>query len=155
MHGLAPRVILGRAWWEATRQSAYRTTNYHCAACGVHKLKAKYRQWLEAHEVYEIDYLLGKMKYLEAVPLCHCCHNYIHSGRLAALLDEGKVSQAKYAAIIQHGDRVLQEAGLTKEVDVGPTVDWADWRLVLNGREHPPKYKTLEQWNKAFQNDIT
>jgi len=138
LHGVAPRVVLGAKWWNATRQAAYKSTAYHCVACGVHKADARHRQWLEGHELYEVDYLLGTMTYLETVPLCHFCHNYIHSGRLAALLDEGKITHAKYTAIIQHGDAVLDAAGLRKPEIVVECVcpKAADWRLVINGKEY-------------------
>jgi len=143
MFGVAPREILGAKWWNTTRQAAYRSTHYHCIACGVYKHNAKFRQWLEAHEVYEIDYLVGRMTYVEAVPLCHCCHNYIHRNRLGSLLEKGKVSQRKFTAIIQHGERVLHQAGLEPPVSYdGPMADWSSWRLVLNGKEYPPKYET-------------
>lgn len=151
MHRLAPRVILGKAWWEQTRQEAYRSTRYHCLACGVWKHQAKCRQWLEGHEVYEIDFLLGRMEYLETVPLCHYCHNYIHIGRLTALLDKGQIVHSRYTAIIQHGDSVLMHVGLKRlPQHTGPTAEWEDWRLILFGKEYPPKYKTFEDWKVEF-----
>jgi len=60
MHGLAPRVVLGSAWWDETRQRAYRSTNYHCIACGVSRERAKYHQWMEGHELYSINYPLDE-----------------------------------------------------------------------------------------------
>lgn len=152
MHGLAPRVILGPVWWEQTRQAAYRSTAYHCVACGVYKYRARFRQWLEAHEVYDIDYLLGRMTFVEVVPLCHCCHNFIHSGRLAALLEEGKISHRKYAVILQLGEQVLREAGLRLPFKAhdGPTADWSDWRLVLFDTEYLPRYHSFNEWKKEY-----
>src|SRR5678815_897106 len=64
MHGVAPRTVLGDKWWNAERTAAYKSTAFHCLACGVHKSCAEYHKWLEAHEQYEIDYLLGRMTYL-------------------------------------------------------------------------------------------
>lgn len=150
MHGLAPRTILGENWWNRTRRACYKSTNFHCIACGVHKYQARNRQWLEGHEVYDIDYLLGRMTFVEVVPLCTFCHNYIHDGRLRWLLETGKVHHAKYAAIIQHGDKVLREAGLIRETYNGPTADWEDWRLVIDGAEYEPLYKSFEDWRREF-----
>ena len=151
LHGVAPREILGRVWWDKTRQKAYRSTNFCCIACGVWKHKARYRDWLEAHEVYEIDYLLGRMAYIETVPLCHLCHTYIHWGRLDALLEKGEVTHKKFRDVHNHGDRVLKEAGLQRlEPYNGPTVEWSEWRLVLNGKEYPPIHKTQKDWEKFY-----
>lgn len=152
MHGMAPRVVLGEKWWNETRRAAYSSTAFHCIACGVWKYQARSRQWLEGHELYEIDYLLGRMVYLETVPLCTFCHNYIHRGRLQALLAGGEIHHAKFAEIIHQGDRVLREAGLKlPEEYMGPMAEWADWRLVVDGTEYLPKYKSFEYWRKAFE----
>jgi len=154
LHGLAPRTIMGSKWWEATREAAYRKAHYCCLACGVHKSKAKFRQWLEAHETYQIDWHKGRSEYIETVALCHCCHNYIHSGRLEALLEEGRISHAKFAAIHRHGDEILAKAGLAKKVTlVSNEAPWGKWRLVFNGKLYKPKYKTKKAWERAYGND--
>lgn len=142
MHGMAPRVVLGASWWNRTRLAAYKSTDYHCVACGVFKTDAKSRKWLECHEVYDIDYLLGRMTYVCAVPLCHYCHNYCHPGRMKALLDKGEMTHAKYAGIIQHGDAVLRNARLRKKDKPTELSEWAeagDWRLVIDGVEYARK----------------
>lgn len=140
LHGVNPRTILGSAWWNETRRTAYKSTLYHCITCGVAKQSIrKGPKWLEGHELYTIDYLLGRMEYVETVPVCHYCHGYIHSGRLNALFDEGQITHATYAAIIQHGDRVLRKVGLPMYLPYdGPMADWDAWRLVVNGKEYWP-----------------
>lgn len=160
MHGVVPREILGSKWWNQTRQAAYKSTDFHCIACGVHKSCAKNRQWLEGHELYEVDYAKGRQVYIETIPLCHFCHNYIHDGRLQMLLQSGKLHQAKFVAIIQHGDDVLARVGLVRPNHVereviilnqcGTIAEWSNWRLVLNNKLYPPKYKTYDEWETAM-----
>lgn len=147
MHGMAPRTVLGQAWWNKEREAAYASTNYHCEACGVPKWEAKYHKWLEAHEVYDINYLTGQMVYERSAPLCHFCHNYIHSGRLQWLFETQRINHQKYAAIIQHGDKVLANAKLKKDLPyAGPFAEWTSWRLVINGKEYEGKFKSMEDW---------
>jgi len=134
LHGVAPRELLGSKWWNETRQAAYVSTAYHCSACGVWK----------------------------SVPLCHYCHNFIHDGRMRALIQQRKFKFAKYTAVIQHGNAVLKRVGLEKvpyakreEAIVelalnGRLAEWPTWRLVLFGKKYKPKFKTEEQWRKAM-----
>ena len=155
MHGLAPRVVLGTKWWDETRQACYKSTDYHCVACGVHKTQARGPKWLEAHERYRTDYKVCRLYYLEAVPLCHFCHNYIHQGRLQALLEKHQITQHKFVQIMQHGERVLVKAGLLRpehqEIDLA---QWSKWRLVLFGKMYKPKFKTFQAWAKHFNVEI-
>ena len=152
MHGIAPRVVLGQKWWDMTRKAAYASTSFCCVACGVWKHDAQYRSWLEGHEWFSVDYKAGRVTYIECVPLCHFCHNAIHSGRLAALLEKGQITHQKYAAILQHKERILKEAGLVVPPDyIGPLAPWGSWRMVLFGKEYPPLYKTREEWVAAFK----
>lgn len=148
MHGLAPRVVLGEAWWRKARNAAYRSTSFHCIACGVPKEKADRRQ-LEAHEVYEIDWLMGRMHYEETVPVCPFCHGFIHSGRLRALLEKRLVTAQRYASIIQHGEAILEKHGLEVKDYRGPQADWGDWRLVIDGKEYPPLYSCFDEYRRV------
>lgn len=158
MHGVVPRNLLGKAWWDRTRKLAYASTNFHCVACGVHKSQARFRQWLEGHEIYGIDYVKGRLYYLETVPLCHCCHAYIHDGRLQVLLERGKISHAKYAAILQHGDEVLMRAGLNP-LDKGNAgivtsiAPWHKWRLVIEGKHFDPPLKRPKMFRPLFNSE--
>jgi len=163
MHGVNPRTIMGTSWWNQERRKAYKASSYRCLACGVSKFDALYRKWLEAHELYSVDYQKGRLVYLETVALCYACHNYIHDGRLQALLDTQEITHEKYVKIIQHGNRVLQQAGLSRpprhvrEADIsdmllnGLVAPWKDWRLVFKGKLYPPRFKTEKQWQKAMR----
>jgi hypothetical protein len=165
LHGTAPRVILGAAWWDRERRECYKITNFHCIACGVHKSDAKYHKWLEAHETYEIDYHKGTAKYLGSNPLCHFCHNFIHDGRLQALLDQGKLHHDKFVKIIQHGEAVLAKAGLSRpshaerEAQVqqlitnGKIAEWSSWRLQIGRKKYPGKFPTMEDWIKHYSRE--
>lgn len=157
MHGLAPRVVLGATWWNAERKKAYLSTDFHCVACGIPKHLAACFKHLEAHETYEIDYLKGLMRYVEAVPLCHYCHNFIHRGRLEVLLEIGKVPHGKYVAIIQHGDRVVSQARLVvPSLYSGPFAAWGKWRLAIGRRRYKGLFKNEAAWEKYHRekNDV-
>jgi hypothetical protein len=153
MHMMCPRNVLGKKWWDSTRKEAYASTNYHCIACGTYKDSVKKYRWLEGHEIYDINYKKGLMTYVETVPLCHLCHNYVHSGRLQALLENGEIRHVKYVTIIKHGDRVLREANLQKPKPYsGEFAEWGKWRLCIGRKKYPPLFKTEEEWISNFTN---
>jgi len=169
LHGLAPRVIKGQDWWDETRQDAYASTNYHCLACGVHKEKAKYHNWLEAHEDYDINYRTGEVNIKQIIPLCHSCHNFIHSGRLSVTAERYKIID-----ILKHGFKILEDNNLdvsqatymiaeqvgvkhnSKVIYCGITEDemcvWSEWHLVLDGEKHYSKFKDFEDWKNFYKN---
>lgn len=162
LHGVAPRVILGGTWWNKTRKAAQQATNFRCHACAVPKEVAKFRQWLEGHELYHTDYANGKLHYVETVALCHSCHNYIHDGRLSILLEKGDVHHSKFSYIMSHGNSVLSKAGLSRpskiqrdneiidKIKNNECAPWEDWRLVLFGKEYPPLHATIEDYQKHW-----
>jgi hypothetical protein len=170
LHGLNPRSIMGKEQWDKLRQEVYASTNYHCAACGVHKSRAKKHQWLEAHETYEIDYPKGLATLTEIVPLCHFCHNFIHSGRLRALARKREVTAEHVRNVMRHGVAVLKEGPApifrgTKELcdlvsvstsqlrilpaprDIAP---WGRWRMSWDGTEYRGKFRSMKQWERQF-----
>jgi hypothetical protein len=138
-------------------------------ACGVAKGKAKKHQWLEAHEYYDIDYENGRVEIKELVALCHYCHNFIHSGRLQMIMGKDKTEE-EVVEILEHGFKILAKNKLkafygtiavaenvgAKTYGVNPSepgadsVAWEDWRLVWEGKEYPPKFKTYEEWSKNY-----
>lgn len=146
LHGMSPRELLGDEWWDSTREWVYQNAGYRCQCCGVPKQEAKYHKWLEAHETYDYDYAEGLATVNEIVALCHSCHNYIHSGRLQALLDAGKIPASKHRDIMQHGDRILREAGLTRPEPPEEIAEWSRWRIVICGRVYPTRWPSYEHW---------
>ena len=151
LHGMNPRSILGTNWWDKMRQRAYVENNYCCWACGVHKSQANYHQWLEAHENYNINYRRGKVKLTEIVALCHSCHNFIHSGRMSALVRKGEMPYDKMKDIHNYGNTVLREAGIKNPApDASKIAPWHKWHLVLNGKKYYSKFKSYDEWLEYY-----
>jgi len=170
LHEVNPRSIMGQDKWDILRQEVYKSTDYHCIACGVPKSEAKLHQWLEAHEYYDIDYKKGRVKIKSIEPLCHYCHNFIHSGRMAMIIGKEKTEE-EVIEILEHGFKVLADSKLecfsftwhlatklgAKTYNVEPYkqtsdfADWDKWRLVWEGKEYPPKFKTYEEWQERYQ----
>ena len=110
-HGLNPRSVLGKDWWDSTRKSAEDMNNHFCYACSIHKSDTV-DGWLEGHETYMIFVDEKVLKYLRTVSLCKKCHMYIHCGRTFLLWQERKLSQDDFVAVMAHGVQLLRGAGL-------------------------------------------
>lgn len=170
LHGMAPRVLKGDDWWNEVRQKAYASTDYHCYACGVHKSKAKKHQWLEAHEGWDINYQTGVCEVVEIVPLCHFCHNFIHSGKL--YMDAGnKRPIAECRRILEHGFMILRNNSLRcfpgtlevanilqarnygvlpYEINENPDLKWKDYVLKLDGEIWHSWFENKEEWKEFY-----
>ena len=163
LHLVNPRTILGGAWWEKTRKESYvkyEGNEFRCHACGIEKYDAPYRSWLEAHEMYKIDYTTGRVEFTDVVALCHSCHNYIHRGRLQSLLAKGEISQAFYLDLSIHGDRILTAAGIPLDVNaqlvnllggLGLMCNWEDYHMVVNGVRYERRFKDFEEWKSYWE----
>lgn len=136
LHGIVPRILLGKTWWDKERAAAKERTQNHCAACTVYGPSCKGNlKRLEGHEFYVVDWRKKTSTYKRTDPLCPYCHNYIHSGRLRMLLDAGTITHQHYAAVIKHGDTLLALAGLVKTpAPVGLCYpEWGKWKLIVFG----------------------
>ena len=151
LHHVNPRSILGKEWWDIQRQKAYKKNNYCCWACGIHKSEAKYHQWLEAHEHYDINYETGCVKLKEIVALCHSCHNSIHDGRMAMLLRRGEITNEKYINILNHKiDLFIKYEIYEKSEEITKSAKWKDWHLFLNGEKYYTPYEDINDWEKKM-----
>jgi len=150
LHGMSPREIKGVEWWDKTREAVYKQAGYKCQCCGVHKKDAKFHKWLEAHEIYQYDYANGVATMVEIVALCHSCHAYIHSGLLEVNLKNKKITEDKYWSIIDHGNALIREAGLTKPKPPTKVADWSSWRIIIDGEVFPTKWKSFEHWKAHY-----
>lgn len=167
LHGISPRTIMGQRWWDNKRQEVYRSTEYHCIACGVHKTEARGPKWLEAHESFEIDYNTGICTIRSIEPLCHYCHNFIHSGRLFVNDTTNKFK----IDVLNHGFDIIRKNdlkcfyitidiavrlgikiwGIKKYTPViSKGVRWQDWKIVFNDKEYRSKFKNYEEWSNFY-----
>lgn len=150
LHGIAPRVVLGQAWWDTQRKLAYENAGQKCEACGTTRSQAWPKPWLEAHETYDYDYSHGRLTFVRLVCLCPACHMFIHSGRLNMLLDQGEITEALYERVVEHGLSIIRKARLTRQYehrhDSDIDVPWEDWRMVINGKEYGPSSRSYTAW---------
>lgn len=164
LHGVAPRIVFGKTWWDETRGKAAIKNRYCCWACGVAKEKAEEHTWLEGHEAYNIDFKKGRAVFMEVVSLCHYCHCFIHLGRLQNEVQRGFSPYSKVLAVEGHGLNILvknkiipkRKAHLNKEQalrnfvrDIS-MVPWSQWRLVIYDKEYTPELKTQDAWRKRY-----
>jgi hypothetical protein len=172
LHGLAPRAIMGNAWWKEQRTIALAEHGNRCWSCGVHSTQAEFYQRLEAHETYDIDFAEGLATFSGVVALCHSCHMFIHSGRLLSVLKKGEVSESRVMRIVDRGLTLCMEKGITPFIGLKELVDylgfewhdywkpekfarWDRWRLSFNGKEYPTRYADIDAWARRYGAKVT
>lgn len=165
LHGLNPRTILGNEWWCKVRKKAQELNKYRCFSCGIHKSKAKLHKWLEGHEIWNIDYHTGRCEVIGIASLCHYCHNFIHTGRLHALIMNGDISIDLGIDILQHGFDLLKDKNIKvfeytyyMAIELGVDIydikfykvyddcEWSDYHMVLANKIYRSKFETYEEW---------
>ena len=174
LHGVSPRTILGEEAWNKIRKEVYKKYDYHCAACGVHKSEAKKHKWLEAHEYWNINNWTGECEVVSIEPLCHYCHNFIHSGRLKMIVGKEKtIDEVK--DILSHGISVLKQRRLKMFVTtaeladklnidrqgvdsyaplVNPSLKWGDYVLIFEGKRYPSKFESYDDWKDYYSKTL-
>ena len=135
LHGINPRTIMGTVEWEKVKHQIQKESYHECACCGRY-IRHVPGDWIETHEMYSVNIDKHEFQLLGFVGLCHECHNYIHRGRLLVLLAQGKISKEEYIKIIEHGNRLLQRFGLTKNDLPVREIENPDWYLLYNGKKY-------------------
>jgi hypothetical protein len=172
LHGLNPRGLLGKHWWDTVRLKAQKDYGFCCASCGVPKAEAKKHAWLEGHEYWDINYMTGICEVIEIVPLCHYCHNFIHSGRLKMLGVSKVKTTEEIVEILEDGFRLLKDnklqcfpatLALAKELGAktfgvtgyslttNPELLWTDYKVKLEGKLYGSKFKSYEEWSQHYR----
>jgi hypothetical protein len=158
MHGVNPRTIIGKKRWDKVRVRAYNRNNDCCWVCGVHRSRAPVKRWLEAHEIYDIDYKKGRMKLREIVALCRLCHSYVHRRRIEILVDKKKIQPKFLRRVLAHGERILNrtgakpwynEAKMEKGI-ASSKVKWHKWHLIFEGKKYYSKFKGPNAWQSYY-----
>lgn len=158
--GVNPRTIKGQAWWDVVRRKAYAENNHCCWACGAAAGENKDHPALEAHETYDTNYREALMVFKEVVALCHMCHSFIHSGRLAIMGALGKVSRKYARHLIDTRMELLLAAGgkpfyYTRGLQLllhGSTEIGAKVRMAREGGVFRPRPRRFGvRWRMAFE----
>ena len=86
-HLINPRNVLGASTWNRIRKNCYALANNTCEICGDKPDNLRHRH---AHEVYDIDYEKGTVKFVRAFCICSLDHlGCIHTGRAITLFKQG------------------------------------------------------------------
>lgn len=108
-HGLAPRTLLGAQTWDRMRRRAYAMANDTCEICGEKPENLRRRH---GHEVYEIDYEKGTVKFVRVFCICSLCHlGGIHTGRAITLYKQGNPLYPKEFLLegAEHAFKIINE----------------------------------------------
>jgi len=134
MNGVNPRTIKGKEWWNETRRQAYKAAGGTCSACGYNPASAP----LEAHEVYDVSWVEGKLILREVVALCQFCHTYIHRG---IHRDSRHCNQKLYQASMKYCTKLLEDLGLKPLRTPRHNIPWYSWYLELEGKKYFPVHE--------------
>lgn len=153
LSGISPRTLIGRNKWDEIRNAVYLSTDYHCIICGEeHREKWVFASWdgIEAHELYSVDYETGVVQLGEIVPVCRKCHAYIH---LRPNWYKGRIAKReRIREVLKWGRSLLKQAGLPYYHEaVRHDIEWKQWRLLYDGKEHTSDFKSLEDMVEYYR----
>lgn len=115
LHMQAPRVFMGATKWEKVRKRCYFDADYKCEICGY---ESREKADLNAHEIYETDYIKGTSTFIRPVCLCRTCHLlFIHSGRAKTACKHGEPGYSPERLLYgaEHGFKLISEWNKTHE----------------------------------------
>lgn len=148
-HGLAPRTLLGASTWNYMRKAAYAAANDTCEICGAKPENLRHRH---GHEVYEIDYEKGTVKFVRVFCVCALCHlGCIHSGRAITLYKQDNPLYPKEFLLegAEHAFKIINEYNKDHpKADLRAYVTFLDY-LKCDGLKEPME-KLIEKYHIKF-----
>lgn len=148
-HALAPRTLLGVSTWNHIRKSCYAEANNTCEICGAKPDNLRHRH---AHEVYEIDYEKGEVKFVRAFCVCALCHlGGIHTGRASTLYRQGNPLYPKEFLLegAEHAFQLIRDYNRDHpKADLRAYVTFLDY-LKCDGLRAPME-KLIEKYHIKF-----
>ena len=116
VHEVEPREIMRGCDWNRLKKAIQDRANHHCEICGRYVSHSKTdHDWIVAHEAYDIDKTNRLYKLIGVYGICKQCHDFIHLGRLNALLQAGHVTNEYYDEVIDRAEYLLSLVNMTKE----------------------------------------
>lgn len=111
LHGIPPRVIMGKTTWDHVRKKCYFDAGYKCEICGEEPPKGQ----LHAHELYSYDYKKGTGKFERCIAICKKDHDFIHSGRLITMLKNNNILYPKeyVLGVVEKGFKLVHDYNCT------------------------------------------
>lgn len=111
LHGIPPRVIMGKSTWDHVRKKCYFDAGYKCEVCGCEPPKGQ----LHAHELYSYDYTTGTGTFERCIAICKKDHDFIHSGRLITLYKQGNLLYPKEYVlnVVEKGFKLVYDYNCT------------------------------------------
>jgi len=151
LHGMSPRELLGKTWWNKRRKQVYRKYSKTCVACGT-------KGRVEAHEIYIFNWDKCSGTLINIVALCSLCHGFIHIGFTAR-----SKGNAEAKRVYERGLKILNKAKLydqyydsVKAVNSKNSTmdenDWSKWYMEINGEKFYTKHKNKKEWKKYYGN---
>lgn len=77
--------------WDKLRRDCYENANNVCEICGGTGKQQGYRHNVEAHEVWEYDFIHNKQILVRLISLCVRCHMAKHIGRTFAIGKQAEI----------------------------------------------------------------
>ena len=138
IHGISPRKIMGDSEWNKIKKEKQKIADHHCMCCEeyVPHIPGNY---LECHEIYNINTEKKEFELQDIVCICKRCHEFIHLGRLQMLLKEGRISQEYYNDICNRGENLLKSNGLKRNNLPLNEINNPDWVLVYKNKKYKNK----------------
>jgi len=126
---------MGNSEWNKQKKKVQQEAGNHCMICNdyVSHMPGDY---LECHEIYEIDVAKREFSLKGLICICMKCHEFIHHGRLARLVAERKITKSYYEQIMIRGNDLLANSGLKKQNLPPEEIRNPDWYLLYNGKKY-------------------